>query len=570
MRVLLLHPEDNIPSQGRWDLIVDFGRAPESTYQRWSKQKGCQVFSIYDFAREIDDLRLCRQSLQAGMGVLIDRHGIDWWDVLSLLLVPEFQQFILIERFAKHIDASCELYATRQFSLATALQHRLNCTLKILGGHFGAIRRHFQHYSCALSNLGAAQLSQVIQDKFDRYHHIRRRFAAKRKASSVPLILLPSAYVNVSRTAVRYAESLPEQMFLLVLARRNARLQSLPSNVLMASLDGYFAAPADAEPDLFAEWHSLRRKLAHDSWTFEVAERVGTLEKIEPNLRWALTVRDAWLNVLEPEHIVGCLCADDTNPYTRIPLLLAKLRGIPTIACHHGALDCWMALKSLASDFYLAKSEMERDYLIRRCDIAAEKIVVDAPREAAQAGSQLATAPSRIVFFTEPYEANGWRGEELYRDLLPRLYRLSETCGMKLVIKIHPFENIGAHCKRLRRILGQEARKIEVIVGPATSDLWQSTRFAITVESSIALECAERGVPVFLCAWLRDPSSGYVRQYAKFGVAHRLESPEEISNIPDLLKMPISPAAAPEISVDRRLLQSLFFADCCLPSAVNN
>ena len=70
---------------------------------------------------------------------------------------------------------------------------------------------------------------------------------------------------------------------------------------------------------------------------------------------------------------MGCLCADDSNPYTRIPLILASNRGIPTLVCHHGALDSKMAVKVAHADTYLAKGEMERDFLLRSCGVSARQ-----------------------------------------------------------------------------------------------------------------------------------------------------------------------------------------------------
>ena len=52
MRVLLLHPEDELPGErtgGKWDLVVDLGRAPLATYERWGAQTGGRVISLYDF-----------------------------------------------------------------------------------------------------------------------------------------------------------------------------------------------------------------------------------------------------------------------------------------------------------------------------------------------------------------------------------------------------------------------------------------------------------------------------------------------------------------------------------------
>jgi hypothetical protein len=58
----------------------------------------------------------------------------------------------------------------------------------------------------------------------------------------------------------------------------------------------------------------------------------------------------------------------------------------------------------------------------------------------------------------------------------------------------------------------------------------------MTVESTVALECTALGIPVFLCAWLRDPFSGYVRQFERFGAGVVLDSPQQITNIPILLE----------------------------------
>jgi hypothetical protein len=572
MKVLLLHPEDDLPyhkSIHGWDLVVDFGGAPASTYEQWSKQAACPIISIYEFAKEIDDLRLCRNLLQSGMGFVVDRCGIDWWDILSLGIVPDLLKLVLVDRLAKYIDRPCELHSTRPFPLATALQNLLGCTLGIQHRPFQSITRRFRRYSGVLSKLDAAQLAQVTQDKFDRHHAMRRRLSRRKSPGNAPVILLPSAYVNVSRMAVRYAELLPDQRFLLVFARRSGKLQLLPPNVSMVPLDPYFDSSSRSEQHLFDEWQILRKRLCDDK-IFRVADRPGMLEKVESGLRWGLQVRDAWRNVLDREPIVGCLCADDTNPYTRIALLLAKDRGIPTVACHHGALDCWMTIKNLAADSYLAKSEVERDYLICTCHVARERIVLGGPARPTRL--QPTTECSQrtwMVFFTEAYEASGWRGEEVYRDLLPRLCSLAQDCVLKLVFKLHPFDSIRGHRRKLRRILGQKEREIEVVAGPLSDDLWQKTRFALTVESSTALECTAKGIPVFLCTWLRDPHAGYVQQYAKFGVGHAINSPEEITEIPHLLGLqnPLSPRIEESIAPDS--FRGLFSTACCLAAASN-
>jgi hypothetical protein len=538
MRVLLLHPKDAFQPRSaatHWDLVVDLGRAPSSTYERWSRQAGCEVFSLYRYAAEIDDLRSLRELLQLGNGFMVDREGIDWWDLLCLFLAPDLQQLTLMQRLSKELPASCELYSSRPHILAKALGRLLGSQLTSLETRFGSIIHQARHFSDLFSHSDAAQLAQVLEDKVDGKHSIRRRFARRGDRSRRPVILLPSAYTNVSRAGLSYAELLPGQEFLLVHTRSNAKPSSLPANVHSTSLTPYFV-PSD-KPELASlleSWSSLRKRLVQDVEEFEMADALGMLEQIPNLVPWGIALRDAWSQLFESENVTACLSADDSNPPSSIPLLMAKKCGLPALACHHGALDYMMAMKTNHADAYLAKSEMEEDYLKRVCDLAPERIVLVGPRASKPLPARR-VAPW-LVFFTEPYASNGWRVDEVYRDLLPALCSLAQTCGLKLVFKLHPFESVKGHRKMLRRLLPEQERQIDVLAGSPSHELWNKTRLALTVQSSIALECAALGIPVFLCAWLRDSYAGYVDQYTRFGVGHVLESSEQIAEIPPLLE----------------------------------
>ncbi|MBV8050965.1 MAG: hypothetical protein JOZ80_07250 [Acidobacteriaceae bacterium] len=302
----------------------------------------------------------------------------------------------------------------------------------------------------------------------------------------------------------------------------------------------------------------LKKRLAESDQLINVAEHCGVLQGLSSTLRRLLRIRDAWSNVLDCENVSGCFCADDTNPSTRIALLLAKGRGLPTVACHHGALDCWMALKDVSADLYLAKSEMERDYLINMCGVSRYKVALGGPVASNVIHRTGANEKSWMVFFTEAYEASGWRSDELYGDLLPRLQLLAERCSLKLVLKLHPFDSIRDHRRKLKRILKSEARNIEIIAGSATADLWRNTKFALTCESSTVLECAAQAIPVFLCTWLRDCYSGYSEQYAKFGAGVPLQSPEQIADIPELLTTRQASYAPVEEGIKPETFRGLF------------
>jgi len=106
MKILLLHPEDDFQRswvRERWDLVVDLGKAPKSSYDDWSRQLGCPVFSIFDLAIEVEDLLAWRDLLRLGIGRVVDRFGIDWWDVIGILLQPEMQDLRLVQRLANKI-----------------------------------------------------------------------------------------------------------------------------------------------------------------------------------------------------------------------------------------------------------------------------------------------------------------------------------------------------------------------------------------------------------------------------------------------------------------------------------
>ena len=114
-KVLLLHPDDPIPARRdhAWDFIVDLGRAPVATYQEWSQKANCKVSSVFDFADGTDDLHRTRQIVEHGMGKVVDRLGIDWWDVLVQSVVPELQQLICLARLGASIESETDIYCTR-------------------------------------------------------------------------------------------------------------------------------------------------------------------------------------------------------------------------------------------------------------------------------------------------------------------------------------------------------------------------------------------------------------------------------------------------------------------------
>jgi hypothetical protein len=568
MRVLLLHPEDDLPSfDGRYDLIVDFGRAPYSTYERWRKEAGCPVQSLFDFAAGFDDVYRVRDLLQLGMGYVTDEWGVDWWDVLSLMIEPDLLKSLMIARLAHQLK-HCVLHLSRNDAWLSALCWLTGSEPKVL--RKSRFVHRVRHYRESFRQLSRPQIAQVIEDKFDGRHQLRRHFAQRKRSSGKPVVLLPSAYINVSRTAAGYASLLPDQQFLLVYSRSSGKLRNLPANVDMASLDQYCRPAGTGDlASLVSHWGGLRSQLVSQRREFQIADAAGIFSRMPSLLRWGLTLRNGWNQVFKSENVIACLSADDTNPHTRLPLILAKHRGISTVACHHGALDYRMAVKANHADTYLAKDAMEQDYLLRRCLVHREKLAVGSARASEKSNAEDASVEPCLTYFTEPYQSDGWRVHEVYRDLLPRLWSLSQSCRLKLVLKIHPFESEKAHRRFLRQYLCDRMSEVALVTGPTPLGLWNRTRIALTVESSIALNCASRGIPVFFCAWLASPCSTYIDQFLKFGVGHILHSPGDLAESQNFLETKKNTKQYVRQAIEPKVLRDLLCSKDSLPMAVN-
>lgn len=564
MRVLLLHPEDS-PQAGpwsaeRWDLIVDLGKSSAASAAAWEQETHAPVLRADSFRQGVEDMKQVRKLFSLGLGRLVDREGIDWWELVSLIIVPETEAVLVFLRMISKIDPMADLWSTRPGWPANAVAGLRRRPLHSFSQErFTRLGSRVRHYGRLLQRFSARQIKEIFLDKYDSAYKWRGRFASRTPPLAEPSILLPSAYGNVSRMAVAYARLLPEQSFLLIATRQSGRLSALPPNVQTRDLAAYVEndlpvrdsaavkrpaqegttqeSTAQESTAILEQWTKLKADLCATS-EFAVLSEAGVFD---PFPRWfqdGLRTRNAWRNVLEREPVCGVLCGDDSNIYTRLPVMLAARRGIPTADFHHGAMDGRYLLKDLPCDTYLAKNEMEQDYLLRVCGLPEERVTLGAPAtvQPDPTPNGIAAESSCIVFFSEPYENAGIRAEEVYREVLPPLCRLARENGRRLILKLHPFESLSQRVRMVRDFLPEDDfRQISIVEGPLSQRLLSNTWFGITFESTTVLDCFLRGLPCFVCGWLTLWSFGYVQQYARFGITQILRDAKEIDEIPGLL-----------------------------------
>jgi hypothetical protein len=539
VKILLLHSDDHPHrspwAKQSWDRVVDLGIAGPGTYDAWSDLFRCPVETLPKL--QIEDLRRVRQALLSKLGRVMDAHGIDWWDLISIHFHERQERILALEKLAAQIGPGDEVFVSRNGLDARTMELLLDRAVHPLRPADSSFDRLLRRFGSA-AKLGIGQIRQILGDKYDPDYRVRRWTSRKPQSRERPVVLLPTAYVNASRTALAYSAALPDRDFLLVTTRQSGWVADPPKNVKTGWLASYApeqrAQREDEYQYLLGCWRKLHAEF-RDCPELHVLNKLGALDRFPAMLRDGLGVCDAWVQVFEREPVTAVLCADDSNTYTRLPLLLARQRGLPAIACHHGALDARHVIKRNHADVILVKGRMERDYLVNVCGVAEAEVEIGAPPR--QEFSDRRQHKDSIVFFSEPYENEFARCIEFYREVLPRLADVAAATQRQLVIKLHPQESLRERRSFVNAVLTPRQRAVvRMVRGKLSDELLQQTWFAVTLVSTTAVDCSLRGIPVFLCTWLGYSHWRYAEQFARFGAGVALDSAAAIERIPAMLE----------------------------------
>ncbi len=558
MRILLVQPEDSLTSgpwtRQKWDLVVDLGRSSKRSEMEWEKRCGCDVAQTDSSKQGLDVVREVRDTLAIPRGRLIDEEGIDWWDLISLIVAPQLFKVLALKSVVPLIRADAEVWVTRPGEQAHLLECLIGRPAQAFGdGRLSRSAARAGRYAGLARRFTLAEFKQIFLDKYDPGYRWRSRIAIKHSRSAGPVILIPSAYSNVSRAASAYASLLSNESFLMVATRQSARQFARPPNIEIRDLASYAGGYSSEKEigSLTRRWTQLRVEIM-DVADLRTLVEAGVLDLFPARIRDGIRAREAWREVMAREPVKSVLCGDDSNLYTRLPVLLGAKRKIPTLDFHHGALDGRYMLKDLASDLYLAKNEMERDYLVRVCGLPGERVVVGAPAREKKSASELfeRSEGDAAILFSEPYEVAGMRPEEVYREILPPLCSLARESGRSVVVKLHPFESLAQRRRIIRGVLSPADHKlVTVIDGPLTESLMARAWFGITVESTTVIDCLRNGICCFLCGWLSLSPYEYAKQYVRFGIGEVLNDVAEVKDIPLRLEnFRSQPAASLDIS----------------------
>src|SRR5260370_28631941 len=320
MNVLLIDPLDTAdsgPLAGqRWDRIVGFGMGGVNSYERWTRQMHCPITTLDSFRDGFDTLLRVRDLLGLGSKPLVDEYGLEWWEIMSLLLHGELEALILLQRFVQTLASDDELYVSRPGLHASLLQCLLPARVRVFPLRRGARKESMAHYLRVYKRLSVQQMIDVFWDKYDSGYQFRGRLVQKRSPSRRPVVLLPTAYINVSRTGMAYANTFPDENFLLVTTRRSGWVEDPPRNVASAWLSSYAAVQdrSKQSEEIESRWLLMLKEL-RDVAEFANLNRLGYLYGFPQRRQHGLEVRDPRRNVLDTPPVHAVPCAHATTPY---------------------------------------------------------------------------------------------------------------------------------------------------------------------------------------------------------------------------------------------------------------
>src|SRR5215472_17375070 len=253
-------------------------------------------------------------------------------------------RFICSKRFGRtFLSTVFRLWLRLVHPLASLVALELNRPVQYFESQRRSPIKRLGRTLASVRRLRPTQIFEIALDKWDPAHQLRRKVSRQKRSRLWDgAILLPSAYSNVTRTALAYAAQLPHRKFLLATTRRSALPDRIPKNVTAVPLAAY-AQPSKVTrqetTELLSAWNIFLQNLKADVEPLRHAANAGFFDYFRPHLRTGLLLREAWKEMLRLEPVRGVLCGDDLNYHTRLPLILAHRRGSNGVYCSHGALD---------------------------------------------------------------------------------------------------------------------------------------------------------------------------------------------------------------------------------------
>jgi hypothetical protein len=375
---------------------------------------------------------------------------------------------------------------------------------------------------------GPRGLSLALAARFDP-SGLRRARLRWASAPAPARAILVSSYVNPTRAAFEALSVFGTRPALHLRSGPGALggipvpagVRSVPLAAAIA-LDrrGARKAVAQACDAVRDRLRGLSTRDPHDPWGEDDATRFrrALVPTLVPEVAAAIVGLDAVVAATRAETVI---VGDEFSFVDRAALHLGKVRGIPTASRQHGVLDSHYLRDSILADVHLAWDEATVAWLEVHGAIPPGQTVRVAGRGAAEPGPP-AGRGNDVVLFLQPLELVGVPMADWLSETLPPLLRAARSSGGRLRAKLHPLQSRSA----LAALLPADfAGQVDLVTDISAREILQTARAAVTLDSSVAVDCRDFGVPCFSTAWYEGT---YAQDLARLGWVVPCATPERL------------------------------------------
>ena len=231
------------------------------------------------------------------------------------------------------------------------------------------------------------------------------------------------------------------------------------------------------------------------------------------------------------------------NGHEQYGLLIAKEKKIPTLLLQHGVFGDYYQFEDNTVDYYIARGEFWRDFLIKTARIRTLIINPAAHKKVVNINSVEIKKPFVVYFslFHPSIEKKNRFCEERDSQLLSIAHAVNDADG-KLIIRFHPRDLITIHQQYIKKLY--KANKINIDVQFShkenISELVKGASAAIMYFSTVFMDCLSLDVPIISYDWLNFPHKKHIEGYGIFNFAKNLS--ELYDMIKRALKNELKPA----------------------------
>jgi hypothetical protein len=331
-----------------------------------------------------------------------------------------------------------------------------------------------------------------------------------------------STAYNCTRVGLQYEPYLPQKLNFLVeepttggrglseIGRDSywvyawSQNSDIPSSLEVRSIATRITA-AFAVAELTAEQSALRTVLLQSEWWHHFLTR---------RLAFAMynnRVLQRWRQSVRPEMLVV-----GNAGWERALLLNRDADRIPTVLLQHGVMHWTYAVTDEPVDTFLLRGPFFQRSLNERL---RRKTGVHNFPEPTTSSTRAANNRNDILFITTPYDVPALFHPEDLRDILRSLLRVAHATDRRLVIRVHPMENVSDYQEavlELQKDLGLPA-EVCYSQGPGADQVFACACVAVLHFSTMFLDCLRYGIPIVSFDWHWFPNK---RQYEQEGIFH--------------------------------------------------